>query len=71
MSNNYKKTKEKKWIYCIRVCINLLPISRFTLKLKSLKTLTTLAHLQQLSSALTNYPLAYRLLKSFPFSVSL
>ena len=49
----------------------LVPISRFTLTIKSLKTHTALAHLQQLSSASTHYPLAYPLLKSFPFSVSL
>ena len=41
----------------------LVPISRFTLTIKSLKTHTALAHLQQLSSASTHYPLAYRLLK--------
>ena len=49
----------------------LVTVSRFTLTIKSFKTHTTLAHLQQLSSALTHYPLAYRLLKSFPFSISL
>lgn len=37
----------------------LVTISRFTLTIKSLKTHTTLAHVQQLSSALTHYPLAY------------